>query len=311
MSEQGLANLGGTCAINSLIQMLYRQEKFRTIILNSNTEEGTITNELKDLFNVLNNNKSINPNRFITKFYDIFSNNFNKYEENDICEIYLILIEKIHNELSYDYIINDDNNNLINKIAKFNNNKYSSIYELLQGIYIHAIKCLKCNYINNTFEPFIYINLNINGFNSISNLINNQYFSNNNEFRNKDTWKCDNCNCNSDYIKATSIIKLPKIIFISLNRFKEIVTKNVEPVSIDKKLIFNNQNKYNLHSIAFHHGNLNGGHYNAICKINENENENEDKFNIYDDLNVCFINNIDAILNNNSNCYLISYYYID
>ena len=59
MSEQGLVNLGGTCAINSLIQMLYRQEKFRTIILNSNTEEGTITNELKDLFNVLNNNKSI------------------------------------------------------------------------------------------------------------------------------------------------------------------------------------------------------------------------------------------------------------
>lgn len=301
MSEQGLANLGGTCAINSLIQMLYRHEKFRTIILNSNTDEGTITNELKDLFKALNNNKSINPNRFISKFYEIFNNNFNRYEENDICEIYLILIEKIHNELSYDYIIDDNHNNHNNKVAKFNNNKYSIIYDLLQGIYIHAIKCLNCNYINDTYEPFIYLNLNINSFSNISSLINNQYFSNNNEFRNKDDWKCDKCNCNSDYIKHTSILKLPKIIFISLNRFKEIVRKNIEPVNIDNKLVFNN-NSYNLHSIAFHHGDLNGGHYNAICEIDE------DKYNIYDDLNVSFINNIDAILSNNNSCYLISYY---
>ena len=301
MSEQGLANLGGTCAINSLIQMLYRQEEFRTIILNSNTDEGTISNELKDLFNVLNNNKSINPNRFIAKFYEIFIKNFNRYEENDICEIYLIIIEKIHNELSYDYIIDDNHNNHNNKIAKFNNDKYSIIYDLLQGIYIHATKCLNCNFINNSYEPFIYLNLNINSFANISSLINNQYFNNNNEFRNKDSWKCDKCNCNSDYIKHTSILKLPKIIFISLNRFKEIIRKNIEPVNIDKKIIFND-NSYNLHSIAFHHGDLNGGHYNAICKIDE------DKFNIYDDLNVCFINNIDAILNNNSSCYLISYY---
>lgn len=307
MSEQGIANLGGTCAINSLIQMLYRHHNFRTIILNSNTNEGTITYELKDLFNVLNNNKSINPNRFIMKFYEIFSNNFNKYEENDICEIYLILIEKIHNDLSYEYDINNDDNinNPNNKIAKFNNNKYSDIYDLLQGIYMHAIKCLNCNYINNTYEPFIYLNLNIDGFKSISTLINNQYFNNNNELRNKDYWKCDKCNCNSDYIKHTSILKLPKILFISLNRFKEIIRKNVEPVSIDKKLVFNN-NSFNLHSIAFHHGDLNGGHYNAICKVS-NQDE-EDKFNIYDDLNVCFINNIDAILNNNNSCYLISYY---
>ena len=302
MSEQGLANLGGTCAINSLIQMLYRHENFRNIIMNSKTDVGTITNELKDLFNILNSNKSINPSRFIIKFYEIFSNNFNMNEENDICEIYLFLIEKIHNELSYDYITDDNTTNYINKIAKFNNNKYSVVYDLLQGIYIHAIKCLNCNYINDTYEPFIYLNLNIEGFNNINNLIINQYFNNNNEFRNCDNWKCDKCNCNSNYIKHTSILKLPKIIFISLNRFKEIIRKNVEPVNIDKKLVFRN-NTYNLHSIAFHHGDLNGGHYNAICKIKEDE----EKFNIYDDLNVCFVNNLDAILNNNNSCYLISY----
>ena len=65
---EGLANLGATCAINSLIQILYRIEVFKNFILNSNTNEGTITNELKDLFEVFNKHKSISPNRFINNF---------------------------------------------------------------------------------------------------------------------------------------------------------------------------------------------------------------------------------------------------
>lgn len=304
MCEQGLANLGGTCAINSLIQMLYRQEKFRNLILNSNTNEETITFELKDLFNSLNHNYPITPTRFINNFFKIFNNFFNKNEENDICEIYLILIEKIHNELSVDYNQLNNINNEIIKIATHNNNKYSNIYDLYQGIYLNAIKCLNCNYIHHNYEPFIYLNLNIISGMSISNLINTQYYSNNNEFRNKDDWKCDKCNCNSDYIKHTSIFKLPKILFISLNRFKEIVNKNIEPINIDKGLNFNNNNFYELHSIGFHHGNLDGGHYNSVSK-------NGDKYYLYDDLNVCYINNLDAILNNNNSCYLISYYYKD
>jgi ubiquitin C-terminal hydrolase len=56
---------------------------------------------------------------------------------------------------------------------------------------------------------------------------------------------------------------------------------------------------YNLHGIGFHHGMLEGGHYNAICK-------NENDFYYYDDNNVGLINDLDPILKSN-NCYLISY----
>ena len=110
-------------------------------------------------------------------FYNSF---FNRNEENDICEVYLILIEKIHNELSYDIssILNNNPNNPINKIAKFNENKYSHIYDLLQGIYIHSIKCLNCNYINNSYEPFIYINLNIYFYGNLLILYMSLYFIN-------------------------------------------------------------------------------------------------------------------------------------
>lgn len=304
---EGLANLGATCAINSLLQMLYRIEKFKNIILNSNTPTNTITYELKDLFSVLNSNpnKSINPNKFITNFFNIFNNIFKRNEQFDICEIYLFLIQKIHEETSYDISTNNidinniDTNNFVYKISHINNFKYSDIYNLFQGIYMHSIKCLNCNLVNITYEPFIYLNLNIINNNYISTLFINQYLTNN-EYRTKDDWKCDKCNCNCEYNKNTSIIKFPEIIIISLNRFKEIIRKNIEPINIDKTLpIIKN---YKLQSIAFHHGSFDGGHYNAISKSYDNN------FYYYDDLTVSNINNnIDNILNNNTASYLICY----
>ena len=41
---EGLANLGATCAINSLIQILFRINKFKEIIMDTNTSEGTLFN---------------------------------------------------------------------------------------------------------------------------------------------------------------------------------------------------------------------------------------------------------------------------
>ena len=76
---EGLTNLGATCAINSLIQMLYRNERFKQLILSSTVPENTITFELKDLFNVLDTYKNnVTPNRFIAHFYNVFNGIFRK-----------------------------------------------------------------------------------------------------------------------------------------------------------------------------------------------------------------------------------------
>jgi ubiquitin C-terminal hydrolase len=295
---EGLANLGSTCAINSLIQILFRLNRFKEIILNSDTKEGTITYELKDLFNCLSNNQSVSPNRFINNFYIIFNGIFNKFEQIDICELYLYLIQKIHEETCYDIQINKSYNNIFEehnyKIACHNNLKNSKVYELLQGSYLNTIECFGCGNINRNFEPFIYIALDISENSSISKLLLNHFTS---ETRSIDQWKCDKCNNNCTYNKTSIIWKYPDVLFISLNRFKEIIKKNLEKVDIDKQLIYNKT--YNLHGIGFHHGMLEGGHYNAICK-------NENNFYYYDDNNVGLINDLDPILKSN-NCYLISY----
>jgi len=95
---EGIANLGSTCAINSLIQILFRIKKFKEIIMKSNANDGTLTYEFKDLFNAMKSNSIITPNRFINNFYIIFKGVFQKFEQIDICELFLYVIQKLHEE---------------------------------------------------------------------------------------------------------------------------------------------------------------------------------------------------------------------
>ena len=46
---EGIDNLGGTCAINSLLQIIIRNDKLRSVILNLNPPENSFTSELKEV----------------------------------------------------------------------------------------------------------------------------------------------------------------------------------------------------------------------------------------------------------------------
>jgi ubiquitin C-terminal hydrolase len=296
----GLANLGSTCAINSLLQILYRNVKINNIIMKSDVSEGTLTYELKDLFNALNQNQTIAPNRFINNFYIIFKDIFNKYEQIDICELYIYIIQKIHDETCYSINVDKNYNNIFEEhrysIALFNNNKYSDIYNILQGSYMNTIECLGCGYSNRKFEPFIYIGLDIIENMSINELLAKTFIT---ETRLKDNWKCDKCLNYCNYNKNSIIWKYPEILFISLNRFKEINKKNNDNIRIDKSLKVHKN--YNLRSIGMHYGIIEGGHYNAICNTNNN-------YYLYDDNSVYKLNDdemTNALSSNNS--YIICY----
>ena len=77
--------------------------------------------------------------------------------------------------------------------------------------------------------------LDIENNSSISELLLKHFTS---ETRSKDNWKCDKCNNNCNYNKTSIIWKYPDVLFISLNRFKEIIKKNLEIVNINKHLIY-------------------------------------------------------------------------
>jgi ubiquitin C-terminal hydrolase len=296
---EGLTNLGSTCAINSLIQILYRIDKFKNLILNSSTPENTLTFELKDLFNAINTNKtSITPHRFINKFYEFFKGSFRQYEQIDICELFILLITKIHDETAFDVVVNKSFSNISEEhnynIALHNNFKFSNVYDLFQGSHIHYIRCLNCDNVSRTFEPFIIINLDILSNSSISVLFNKYYST---ELNDNDRI-CDKCKTKSKYNKSISIWKYPDVMFLSLNRFKDMNTKNNDFINIDLRLFL--KKIYSLHSIGFHHGSLNSGHYNSMCRsINNN-------YILYDDNNIIPIKNLDPLLNTTSS-YILCY----
>lgn len=280
---EGINNLGATCAINSLIQIITRNDHLRNLILNSNVPDNSFTGELKEILNLLHNQqKSISPVKFINCFYSTFNGIFNRHEQIDINELWFYFFQKINEETSKpsSFSLNQITNIREEhdyKLNIYNEKKESELMKLVQGSYINIIECSNCNNKSHSFEPFISMQLDIieskdNPNPSIVDLIVN---SMKNENRDRDDWKCDKCNQNHPYTKTFRIWKLPKLIFISLNRFKNMESKNNTEVIINSHLNFNEGSiltlkedmNFKLDGIGLHFGSLDGGHYTSLCNM--------------------------------------------
>ena len=75
---QGLANLGFTCAINSLVQIICRNDVLRNIILTyDDLHDNSLISNLRELIILMHiENKSIMPKKFVANIYSNFGNIF-------------------------------------------------------------------------------------------------------------------------------------------------------------------------------------------------------------------------------------------
>ena len=97
---QGIENLGSTCAINSLIQIITRNDILRSIILNNEFAEDTIASQLKEIIILMYvQNNSIIPRKFLRTFYNIFKDIFSSGEQIDIGELWTFLSDKISEDI--------------------------------------------------------------------------------------------------------------------------------------------------------------------------------------------------------------------
>lgn len=309
---EGIENLGSTCAINSILQIIIRNNNLRSIILNSSAPDNSLTNELKEIIDLIHNqHKSITPHKFINYFFEIFKGIFNKFEQIDINELWLYLYNKIVEETSVNskpilYI-----SSIYDKhdydIYLYNNKKTCELSMNVQGSFINIIECNNCKYRSYSFEPFISMSLDIEENQSIANLIIKSLIQ---EYRDADDWKCEKCNKKCSYIKMKKIWKLPKILFISLNRFNETFEKNNLNIYINNTINFNKEcietaktnQIYNIQGLGLHYGNILGGHYKALCNI-------ENNYYLYNDNNVIRYEyeDINEQLKNNNSAYMIVY----
>jgi len=336
---QGLSNLGFTCAINSLVQIICRNDLLRNIILSYDFPENTLIANLKEILVLLHiNNKSIIPKKFVACIYDNFGNIFNYGEQIDITELWIFLNQKIiselndnskyhnallnenkvFNEIQYsnynDYILAFKNSKYLNEqfiyyYATHCNNKISLWQNTTQGFLLNITKCKKCDNTLYNFEPIsaLYLNIpdnidNPNIINMLEDLLNENNYNND--------WLCNKCNDKTEYIKASKIWSLPSVLFIIINRFIDINIKNTKPVNINDTLCFtkgtilynkDEEKMYKLSSIALHVGNITGGHYTSICSTQVDD---ENVFLLYNDDN---ISKVDNFLQKNKEAYMLIY----
>ena len=98
---RGLFNLGFTCAINSLIQIMCRNDLMRNIILNCDLEDDTLISNLKEVIILMYiNNKAVSPKKFVANIYSKFEGIFNYGEQLDITELWIFMNQKIISELN-------------------------------------------------------------------------------------------------------------------------------------------------------------------------------------------------------------------
>ncbi len=282
----GITNLGNNCYLSSGLQILASCEELVKVIKNNEINGYNIVNELKNAFNtLLSSSKTYYPENFIkcfcSKNVDFIrgsqccSQDFIRTLIRNINDIYLSCgKEKIFENKEYKPLYEEkaQYNKFINSNKIFPESNVMSIFSGINKSYSFG-KCPKCRYeINDySFNYFIDQNIYLDEFHKESKFseVLNANLGNYNTL----TMDCPSCNREIQIKEENKIVKLPKILIFTLERYQG-PTNSVRIIPddfiymdkyIDKSLKMDEQ-LYELFAVNIRIGrNINFGH--EICQV--------------------------------------------
>lgn len=298
----GLKNLGNTCFINSIIQIISHTYELNHFLSNSSYEtklnkniDSLLLIEWDKLRQQLwKKNAAVSPNKFIKTIQEISIykkiDTFAGFAQNDTSEFLLFLIDCFHNalcrkvsmEIKGDAKIETDKIAItcFKTIKQMYETNYSEMLNLFYGSHISIIRDVNHNIKSMISEPFFILNLPIPPTNKSPTLLDcfDLYVSS--EILEGDNAYYDETS--KEKIKAYKKIdfwNLPDIIVIVLKRFNSsnrkkqiLVDCPLENLDLSKYIVGYNPEKYkyDLYGVCEHSGSVLGGHYTAQVKTANN-----------------------------------------
>lgn len=296
----GLKNIGNTCYMNAVLQILKNIPKltysFKSLL--SENKDEFLLSYINLTLNLCSSDSSfIDPNEFKEKLQKE-NKRFIGNNQYDSTIFYIILLQILHKKLNaakkdeFKKInLKEINMKDINQHFKIMKEFYSSknkslIFEYFYGYFANEIKCTSCDNIKRTIQLFNFLDLPLvtkenEYLKTLKDCINN-YLSLNDVKGNKN-FICPNCKklC---LTTQNILLELPPILIINLKRIgdDEAYLNEIEiPFELEINSLKNFDSSYELVGFIKHIGNEKGGHNYAICK-----NMFDDKWYSYNDKKV-------------------------
>ena len=295
----GLTNLGNTCFLNACMQVIshtYELNQFLDLETYKrrlkNQYDSALLIEWDELRKVLwKENCIVSPVKFVKtvqKLAEIKNKDiFTGYDQNDLPEFLIFVIDCFHNALSREVNMNiqgtveNDRDKIallcFEKIKQMYSKDYSEIWNIFYGIHVSQLVTVENNTLMSMIpEPFFIINLPIPQNNNSPSMLDcfdlyveGEILDGDNSVLNEETGKKEAA------IKNLMFWSLPTILVIDIKRFNSANRKNqilidfpLTNLNLSKYVIGYNKESYiyDLYGVCNHGGSVLGGHYTSFVK---------------------------------------------
>uniref|UniRef100_A0A7S2WPD8 USP domain-containing protein n=1 Tax=Mucochytrium quahogii TaxID=96639 RepID=A0A7S2WPD8_9STRA len=254
----GLENQGGTCYLNSLLQILYllngfKGEIYKVELVQADDKKRVLIEELQGLFARmdLSNRKTVSTVGLTEKAFNWTGSE--SATHHDVHELITKLLERINSELA-------------------GTNCQNTVKDIFVGHTKNAVYCGECGYSSGQSTPFISLFVPVSGFSSLEGALSGMFCGEPECL--DDPYKCDGCEAITRKELKELLISSPPCLFINLNRFTfnfqtgrrvKVNTKFTFPLELDLGQYIENDGEswYELIGVICHAGSGYSGHY--IC----------------------------------------------